>query len=145
LRRLALREGGHEVLINTRHSPLEFGKVLIARSRKGRVRAFQLKGDPGGRLTLKKFRDIKSQLASSSRRLWQLYREIMAPGDHQRLSAVVRRVPRFVLSYELCPEVEELYSWASINPVETCYTTAKTRGAPTRGRRREVVVVPGVR
>ena len=73
---------------------------------------------------------------------WQLYREIMTPGDHERLAAVLRRVPRWVLSYDLCPEVEGLYSWASINGVETCYTTAKTRGAPRRRRRREVVVVP---
>jgi DNA adenine methylase len=73
---------------------------------------------------------------------WQLYREIMTDGDHARLAAVLRRVPRFVLSYDLCPEVERLYSWASINQVETCYTTAKTRGAKKRARRREVVVVP---
>jgi len=73
---------------------------------------------------------------------WQLYREIMTDGDHQRLAAVLRRVPRFVLSYDLCPEVEALYSWARVEQVTTCYTTAKTRGAPTRARRREVVVVP---
>ncbi|MEZ6006500.1 MAG: hypothetical protein R3F05_01850 [Planctomycetota bacterium] len=57
-------------------------------------------------------------------------------------AAVLRRVPRWVASYDLCPEVERLYSWASINPVETVYTTAKTWGAPTRARRREVLVVP---
>ncbi len=37
---------------------------------------------------------------------WQLYREVMTEGDHERLAAVLRRVPRFVLSYDLCPEVE---------------------------------------
>ena len=73
---------------------------------------------------------------------WQLYREIMTKGDHERLAAQLRRVPNWVLSYDLCPEVERLYSWASINPVETVYTTAKTGGAPTRARRREVVVTP---
>lgn len=73
---------------------------------------------------------------------WQLYREIMTDGDHERLAAVLRGVPNWVLSYDLCSEVEQLYSWASINDVETVYTTAKTRGAPRRPRRREVVVVP---
>ena len=77
---------------------------------------------------------------------WQLYREIMTDGDHERLAAVLRTVPRWVLSYDECEEVRRLYSWASINEVETVYTTAKTRGAPRRARRREVVVVPrGVR
>ena len=66
---------------------------------------------------------------------WQLYREIMTDGDHERLSAVLWGVPRWVLSYDLCPEVERLYSCESINPVGTVYTTAKTRGAPTRARR----------
>ena len=74
---------------------------------------------------------------------WQLYREIMTTGDHERLAAVLRQVPRWVLSYDLCEEVRALYSWASIQEVETCYTTAKTRGAKKRARRREVVVVPG--
>ena len=59
-----------------------------------------------------------------------------------RLAAVLRRVPKWVLSYDLCPEVEGLYSWARIEPVETCYTTAKTRGANKRAGRREVVVGP---
>ncbi len=66
----------------------------------------------------------------------------MTDGDHERLAVVLRRVPRFVLSYDSCPEVEALYSWASIYEVETCYTVSKTRGATKRARRREVVVVP---
>ena len=41
---------------------------------------------------------------------WQLYREIMTDGAHERLAAVLRRVPRWVLSYDLCPDVERLYS-----------------------------------
>ena len=73
---------------------------------------------------------------------WQMYREIMTMGDHERLAAVLRREPNFVLSYDLCSEVEALYSWALIQEVETCYSTAKTSGAPKRARRREVVVVP---
>ena len=71
---------------------------------------------------------------------WQLYREVMTAGDHARLAAVLRQVPRFVVSYDDHPEVRKLYSWASISPVETVYTTANTNGAKTRPRRREVVI-----
>ena len=46
------------------------------------------------------------------------------------------------MSYDLCDEVEALYSWARIVPVTMCYTTAKMRGALSRARRTEVVVVP---
>ena len=75
---------------------------------------------------------------------WQLYREIMTDGDHERLATALRRAPRWFLSYDLCPEIERLCSWASINSVETCYSEAKTRGASKRARRSEVVVVPAV-
>ena len=70
-------------------------------------------------------------------------RGLPAMPRHERLAAALHQVSRWVLSYDLCPEVERLYSRASINEVETCYTVSKTRGAPTRARRREVVVVRG--
>ncbi|MEN3952623.1 hypothetical protein [Iodidimonas sp. SYSU 1G8] len=41
---------GWRVLHNTRHSPIEFGKDIIARDPKGDLYCIQLKGDPGGRL-----------------------------------------------------------------------------------------------
>jgi DNA adenine methylase len=72
---------------------------------------------------------------------WQLYREQMTSGDHERLAGVLRGVPRFVLSYDLCPEVEALYSWASIEEVEIIYTTATATEAK-RARRGEVVITP---
>lgn len=42
---------GWTVLHNTRHSPIEFGKDVIARSPDGKLCALQLKGNPGSRLT----------------------------------------------------------------------------------------------
>lgn len=53
---------GHRIIHNTRHSPTEFGKDVISQGPDGRVWAFQLKGNPGSRLTLKQFRQIQEQL-----------------------------------------------------------------------------------
>jgi hypothetical protein len=51
------------VLHSTRHCGLEFGKDVIAIAPDGVPCAFQLKGNPGGRLGLKEFRDnIQPQL-----------------------------------------------------------------------------------
>jgi hypothetical protein len=53
---------GHTVIHSTRHSPIEFGKDVISIAPDGIVCAFQLKGNPGGRLSLKQLREIKGQL-----------------------------------------------------------------------------------
>jgi hypothetical protein len=42
---------GWTVLHNTRHSPIELGKDVIARNLAGKLFCFQLKGNPGGRIT----------------------------------------------------------------------------------------------
>ncbi|MCD7059316.1 hypothetical protein [Pelagibacterium xiamenense] len=42
---------GWSVLHSTRHSALEFGKDVVARNPEGTLYAFQLKGNPGSRLT----------------------------------------------------------------------------------------------
>lgn len=47
----ALVSDGWAVLHNSRHSPLEFGKDVIARDPQGELFFFQLKGNPGGRFT----------------------------------------------------------------------------------------------
>lgn len=53
---------GHHVIHSTRHSPIEFGKDVITIARDGVPCAFQLKGNPGGRLTQEQLREIKPQL-----------------------------------------------------------------------------------
>jgi hypothetical protein len=53
---------GHTILHSTRHAPLEFGKDIISIAPDGVPCAFQLKGNPGARLTLAQLRDIKGQL-----------------------------------------------------------------------------------
>lgn len=54
---------GYRVLHSTRHCLLEFGKDILAVSPDGVGCAFQLKGAPGGRMTIGEFRrDIQPQL-----------------------------------------------------------------------------------
>lgn len=54
---------GYSVLHSTRHCALEYGKDVIAVAPDGRPCAFQLKGNPGGRLRLSQFRsEIQAQL-----------------------------------------------------------------------------------
>ncbi len=53
---------GYTILHNTRHSPLEMGKDVIARDPQGQLVAYQLKGNPGNRLTLRQYRDIQNQI-----------------------------------------------------------------------------------
>lgn len=53
---------GHRVLHSSRHAALELGKDIITLDPDGIACAYQLKGQPGGRLTLRDFRSIESQL-----------------------------------------------------------------------------------
>jgi len=54
---------GYTVLHSTRHCLLEFGKDILAIDPDGVGCAFQLKGDPGGRMTISHFRsEIQGQL-----------------------------------------------------------------------------------
>ncbi|TPG57376.1 hypothetical protein EAH89_10565 [Roseomonas nepalensis] len=53
---------GHRVLHSTRHGPLEFGKDVISVAPDGIPCAYQLKGNPGGRLNRTQFREILEQL-----------------------------------------------------------------------------------
>lgn len=53
---------GYEIFISTRHTPIEFGKDIIAVDEDGIVHAFQLKGNPGKILTLNEYRKITPQL-----------------------------------------------------------------------------------
>ena len=53
---------GHTVVHSTRHSPIEFGKDVISINAHGVPCAYQLKGNPGARLTLSQWRDIRDQV-----------------------------------------------------------------------------------
>lgn len=53
---------GHKVIHSTRHAAIELGKDIISIDENGEPCAFQLKGNPGSRLTLTQFREIEIQL-----------------------------------------------------------------------------------
>lgn len=53
---------GYQLLHSTRHSSIELGKDVVAVDPNGTTCAYQLKGQPGGRLTLHAFREIQGQL-----------------------------------------------------------------------------------
>ena len=53
---------GHTVLHSTRHNVLEYGKDILTIDPQGTPCAYQLKGNPGSRLTLDQFRKIQDQL-----------------------------------------------------------------------------------
>jgi hypothetical protein len=57
-----LAADGHLVVHSTRHAAIEFGKDIITIDRDGVPCAFQLKGNPGRRLTLQQLREIRPQL-----------------------------------------------------------------------------------
>lgn len=53
---------GYRIVHNTEHTPLEFGKDVIALSPAGRLVGYQLKGNPHGTLKPSQFNDIRGQL-----------------------------------------------------------------------------------
>src|SRR6478752_2388270 len=53
---------GHRILHSSRHTALELGKDVLSIDPNGTPMAYQLKGNPGGRLSLLEFRKIEAQL-----------------------------------------------------------------------------------
>jgi hypothetical protein len=53
---------GFHIVHNTRHTPQEYGKDVIALSPEGKLVGYQLKGNPGGTLTPTQFNEIRGQL-----------------------------------------------------------------------------------
>lgn len=95
---------GWTVLHNTRHAPIEFGKDVIARDPSGVLHCFQLKGNPGSRVT-------KSEAAS----LLSQFNELLmtAPGPEFRKSADERHVAVFVTNGEIDEEARLLFERAA--------------------------------
>lgn len=60
--RNALISAGYTILHNTSHTALELGKDIIALSPEGELFAYQLKGNPGGRITISQWQDLIAQI-----------------------------------------------------------------------------------
>ena len=94
---------GWKVLHNTRHSPLEMGKDVIARNPEGQLYCFQLKGNPGGRLT-------KSEAAVHLVQFIELLE--LSPPDRFRKSQSERHIAVFVTNGNVDEEATAVFESA---------------------------------
>ncbi len=60
--RNALLTAGSTILHNTSHTALELGKDILAFAPDGSLMAYQLKGNPGGRLTISQWHELQLQI-----------------------------------------------------------------------------------
>lgn len=68
-----------------------------------------------------------------------LYKHSMSEVDHERLAGLLRECPaHWLLSYDDHPRIRELYSWATIHPLEVKYTMAKASGQ--RPKNKEIAI-----
>lgn len=71
----------------------------------------------------------------------QLYAHNMTDEEHAELASLLRDTPAdWRLSYDDCPRVRELYSWASFRELEIRYTNAVTKDK--RPKNRELLISP---
>ncbi|WP_316179997.1 MULTISPECIES: hypothetical protein [unclassified Bradyrhizobium] len=71
--RNALLWAGHTILHDTSHTALELGKDIIARSPMGDLFAYQLKGNPGSRITIAQWQSLIPQIQTL------VYQPVMHP------------------------------------------------------------------
>lgn len=98
-----LVSGRWKVLHNTRHSPIEMGKDVIARDPRGVLHCFQLKGNPGSRVT-------KTEAASLLTQFVQLLE--LPVGRDFRKNTNERHVAVFVTNGEMDEEARLLFNQA---------------------------------
>lgn len=94
---------GWTVLHNTRHSPIELGKDVIARDPSDVLHCFQLKGNPGSRVT-------KSEAASLLHQFHELIR--LPPGPEFQKDPQEEHVAVFVTNGEIDEEARLLFERA---------------------------------
>lgn len=72
----------------------------------------------------------------------ELYSHAMTDEDHERLASILKSSAfRWVLSYDDCPQVRDLYSFATVRTINVTYTTA-TATTIKRPKNQEVVITP---
>jgi len=73
----------------------------------------------------------------------QLYAHNMSHAEHGELASLLHDTPAdWRLSYDDCPEIRDLYSWASFRELEIRYTNAVT--TKRRPKNRELLISPPV-
>lgn len=75
-----------------------------------------------------------------------LYYHAFSNEDHERLMKLLKKTKhQWVLSYDDCPEIRELYSWATIHSTDVTYSitsTIKADGSRTGNIKSEVIITP---
>jgi DNA adenine methylase len=102
------------------------------------------------RITNLHFRDVLAEVTDSSLvyldppyyvKGGQLYAHNMSDDEHAELASLLHGTPAdWRLSYDDCPRVRELYSWASFRELEIRYTNAVTKDK--RPKNRELLISP---
>jgi len=102
------------------------------------------------RITNLHFRDVLKDVTASSVvyldppyyiKGGQLYAHNMSHQEHAELASLLHDTPAdWRLSYDDCPEIRELYSWASFQELEIRYTNAVTD--KKRPKNRELLISP---
>lgn len=68
------------------------------------------------------------------------YEKSFEYSDHVRLATNLKKLDyKFILTYDDCKEVRELYSWANIYPIEFMYHTANSN-VTTRKKGKELII-----
>lgn len=105
---------------------------------------------PEVRITNLHFRDVLAGAPASSLvyldppyfvKGGQLYAHNMSPDEHLELAGILRRTAAdWRLSYDDCPEIRDMYSWAEFRELEIHYTNAVTN--KRRPKNRELLISP---
>lgn len=86
---------GYKILHDTSHTSLELGKDIIARAPDGSINAYQLKGNPGGRITISQWQELIPQINSL----------IYQPINHPNIPASALHQPILVTNGEIHEDV----------------------------------------
>lgn len=70
------------------------------------------------------------------------YPTYMTQEEHEGLARLLRRRDRWVLSYDDCAQIRDLYSWATINEISTRYSMASHGEKKNWGQKKELLITP---
>lgn len=137
------RHQGGDYTVGCRWNPAAIEQAIYnARETLGKFKSL--------RITNLHFRDVLAEVTDASLvyldppyyvKGGQLYAHNMSDAEHEELAALLHDTPAdWRLSYDDCPRVRELYSWASFRELEIRYTNAVTKDK--RPKNRELLISP---
>jgi DNA adenine methylase len=72
----------------------------------------------------------------------ELYQHGFSANDHERLAMALQKTKHaWVLSYDDCYEIRQLYRWACVEPLDVNYSITATKGGLSRTKS-ELLIVP---